>query len=203
LELSIKAAKGESIEEPDDIEKEIAVWKKQAALNIVEAQHRNDDLIYELYTKVIKEMFEQFDNKHKHFYDMFQKVTSNTYKNGGGHAGIKWLNDEIDKIVLKPRQIFHISDEKSEEIKHDDTFQYIFINVDFKEYKYNEANPFTISSSLRFDFEPYKYLISYGYNTIEKRYDEFLDIEEQKQIIIDCIKLVFAQIKEKSGNGKL
>lgn len=199
LELSIKAAKGESIEEPDDVEKEIAIWKKQAALNIVEAQHRNDDLIYELYTNGIKEMFEQFDSKHRQFYDMFQKATSITYKNNGGMEGIEWLSDEIDKIVLKPQHVFYNAGEKPEEIKPDDTFQNIWIEVAFKEYKYNKANPFTITSSLKFNFEPYKYVVNYGNNKIEKRYDEFLDTEEQKQIIIECIKSVFAQIKERSG----
>lgn len=202
LELSIRAAKGESIEEPDDVEKEIAVWKKQAALNMVEAQHRNDDLIYELYTNGIKEMFEQFDSKHKQFYDMFQKVTSNTYKNNDGRSGIEWLTDEIDKIVLKSRPVFYNEGEKPEEIKPDDTFQNIWIEVALKEYKYNEANPFTIRSSLKFNFEPYKYVVNYGSNKIEKRYDEFLDSEEQKHIIIECIKSVFAQIKESSGNGR-
>jgi Fic family protein len=199
LELSIKAAKGESIEEPDDVEKEIAIWKKQAALNIVEAPHRNDDLIYELYTNGIKEMFEQFDSKHRQFYDMFQKATSITYKNNGGMEGIEWLSDEIDKIVLKPQHVFYNAGEKPEEIKPDDTFQNISIQVAFKEYKYNKANPFSITSTLKFNFEPYKYVVNYGNNKIEKRYNEFLDTEEQKQIIIECIKSVFAQIKERSG----
>lgn len=202
LELSIKASKGESIEEPDDIEKEIAVWKKQAALNIVEAQHRNDDLIYELYTNGIKEMFEQFDSKHKQFYDMFQKATSNTYKNNSGREGIEWLSDEIDKIALKSRPLFYNAGENPEEIIPDDTFQNIYIQVAFKEYKYNEANPFTITSKLQINFEPYKYVVNYGTSKIEKRYDEFLDTEEQKQIIIECVKSVFVQIKERSGNGK-
>lgn len=202
LELCIKAAKGESIEEPEDVEKEIAVWKKQAALNIVEVQHRNDDLIYELYTNGIKEMFEQFDSKHKQFYDIFQNVTSNTYKNSGGRAGIEWLSDEIDKIVLKSQPVFYNAGEKPHEIIPTDTFRNIFIQISFQEYKYNEKNPFSINSSLRFDLEPYKYEVKYWNKKIEKRYGEFLDAEEQKQIILESIKSVFAEIKEKSGNGK-
>ncbi len=198
LELSIKAAVGESIEEPDDVEKEIAVWKKQAALNKVDAQHRNDNLIYKLYTNGIKEMFEQFDSKHKQFNDMFQNVTSYTQKNNEWHAGIEWLTDEIERIKkLKSRPLFHNADEK----KVDDTLQKIWIYVEFNEYKYNELDPFTISSSLKINFEPYKYVVIYGNNILEKRYDEFLTTEEQKQIIIECVKHVFAQIKERSGNG--
>lgn len=205
LELSIKAAKGESIEEPDDVEKEIAVWKKQATLNKVEAQHRNDNLIYQLYTNGIKEMFEQFDSKHKQFYEMFQNITLYTYKNNGGQPGIGWLTEgieNINKIALKHRALSYNAGEKPEEIKLDDTVQNIWIEVEFKEYKYNELDPFTISSTLKINFEPYKYVIEFGNNIIEKRYDEFLTSEEQKQIIIECVKYVFAQIKERSGNGK-
>ena len=202
LELSIKAANGESIEDPDDVEKEISVWKKQATLNIVEAQHRNDNLIYELYTNCIKEMLEQFENKHKQFYEMFQKATCNTYRNHGGQEGIQWLSDEIDKIVLNTQPAFYKAGETPETHVPNDTYKDIFIQANLQEYKYNEKKPFSIQPQLLFEFQPYKYEVKYGGNKIEKRYGEFIDADEQKQIIIECIKSVFADIKAKSGNGK-
>jgi Fic family protein len=202
LELSIKAAKGENIEEPDDIEKEIAIWKKQAALNITEAQHRNDEIIYNLYTNVIKEMFEQFASKHKQFYDMFQNSTLYTYKNNEVRAGIEWIKENIDEIGIKFLSKLKNDNEESKEIKPKDSFQNICIDVVFEEYKYNDSNPFSITSSLQFNFEPYKYVINYGSYKIEKKYHEFLDLEEQKLIITECIKYVFAQIKESYGKGK-
>ena len=84
----------------------------------------------------------------------------------------------------------------------DDTFRNIFIQVNLQEYKYNEKNPFTIQPQLMFDFHPYKYEVKYGNKKIEKNYGELLDTDERKQIITDCLKAVFAEIKEKSGNGK-
>ena len=202
LELSLKAAKGESIEDPDDVEKEISVWKKQAALNIVEAQHRNDDLIYELYTNGINEMLEQFADKHKQFYEMFHKATCNTYKNHGGQEGIQWLSDEIDKIVLNTHPAFYNAGEMPETIIPNDTYKDIFIQVNLQEYKYNEKNPFSIQPRLMIEFHPYKYEVKYANKKIEKRYGEFIDADERKQIIIECVKAVFAEIKGKSGNGK-
>ncbi|MEO6759777.1 MAG: hypothetical protein ABIO24_10015, partial [Saprospiraceae bacterium] len=187
---------------PDDIEKEISVWKKQAALNIVEAQHRNDDLIYDLYTNVINEIFEQFADKHKQFYEMFHKPSFSTYINHGGQEGIQWLSDEINKLVLNTQPAFYNAGETPEKIVPNDTYKDIFIQVNLQEYKYNEKNPFSVSSTLEFGFEPYKYEVKYAGKKIEKRYGEFINADEQKQIIIECVKAVFAEIKEKSGNGK-
>jgi Fic family protein len=202
LELSIRAAKGESIEEPDDIEKEISIWKKQAAQNIVNTTHRNDDLVYEIYTHGVQEMFEQFADKHKQFYDLFHKSGCFTYKNNGGQEGTQWLTDEIDKIVLKPKAMFVDAGEASELVNADDTFRNIFIQVNLQEYKYNEKNPFTIQPRLQIDFHPYKYEVQYGNKKMEKVYGELLNAEERKQIIADGLKAVFSEIKEKSGNGK-
>lgn len=202
LELSIKAAKGESIEEPNDIEKEIAIWKKQATLHTVEFQRRDDNLIDELYVNGIKEMFEQFESKHKQFHDMFKRVTSTSHEKNSNWNVTEWVDDGGNKIALKSRLVSDNTGEKPEEIKADDTFQNIWIKVNFQEYKYNVDNPFSITSSLRFTFEPYKYVVTYANKNIKKRYGEFLSIEEREQIIIECVKSVFAQIKEKSGNGK-
>ena len=73
LELTIKATKGESIEEIDDYEKEIAIWKKQVTAKKVNSVHRNDKLIYELYQSGFAEMFTNFVNRHTQFDDLFSK----------------------------------------------------------------------------------------------------------------------------------
>ena len=199
LELSVKATKGESLEEPDDVEKEISIWKKQAAQNVVNATHRNDDMIYEIYTHGVQELFEQFADKHKQFYDLFRKSACFTYKNSSGQQGTQWLTNEI---VLNPKTIFFDAGEAPELVNADDTFRNIFIRIILQEYKYNEKNPFSIQPELMFDFQPYKYEVRYGNNKIEKNYGEILDRDERNQIITDCLKAVFAEIKEKSGNGK-
>jgi len=202
LELSIKAAKGESIEEPDDVEKEISIWKKQVAQNTVNASHRSDDLVYEIYNAGVQEMFDQFSDKYTQFYDLFQESTCFTYKNGNGGKGTQWLRDEIDKIALKPKAMFVDAGETPELVISDDTFRSIFIQVNLQEYKYNEKSPFSIQTWLRVDFHPYKYEVRYGDNTIEKVYGELLSADERKQILAEGLKGVFAEIKEKSGNGK-
>ncbi len=204
LKLSIKAAKGESIEEPDDVEKEISIWKKQAAQNYINKPHRNDNLVYEIYTNGVKEMLQQLEYKYKkHFYDLFKKsiFLIRIIPDYRGEGDIQWLSDEIDKIVVKPPQKSANADETSKSVISHDTFTDIVITIDFNEYKYE--NPFTIRRQLLLGFNQYKYEVIYGRTKkIEKLYNEFLNGYEWEQIIADELKAVFEEIKEKSGNGK-
>lgn len=201
IELSIKAANGETLEEADDLQKEIAIWKRSAVTQKVSASHRNDDLVYELYGNGgIREMFESFAHQHEQFFDMFYKHDFNSYKNNGGQAGLNWLDEEVDKIVLKPHPVFYEAGETPEVIQTDDTYRNVWVGINLQEYKYNENNPFSIQSNLRADFEPYKYQIKYNNKVlIKKNYDEYLSSEERKQIVADCVKDVFAQIKNNSA----
>ncbi len=202
LDIYIKAANGESIEEPEDIDKEIEVWKKQATLNFKEAKLRNDELIYELYINVIKVLFEQFIFKHKQFNDMFYKVTSNSFLNSGSNSRTNWLDDEIDRVILKSREIFYKEGADPQKTRTADIIQSIHLMVSFQDYKYDDKNRISINSTLRFDFEPYKYEVKFGNKIIEKRYGEFLDFEEQNEIITESIKTVFNEIKQKLNKGK-
>lgn len=203
LEISIKAAKGDSIEDPDDLEKEISVWKKQASLNIVEALHRDDSLVAFIYKNTVKEMLEDFENKVKQFYELFHKVSPNVFRNNSGQAGTKWVTDEINKIGLAPPHLVFNSDTKKSETVPEDTLRNIYFQVNLQGYKYNEKNPFSISPFLKFIFNPYKYEVSYGNMRIEKRYDELLDSEEKSKILADAIKSIFTEIKANSLKGKI
>lgn len=194
LELSIKAAKGESIEEPDDLEKEIALWKKQAATKKIEAIRKDDGIIYEIYTKGIQELFEQFNEKLKQFHDMFKKISLATYKNSNGNNGLEWLNNEMDKIAMKLEPKFYNEGESPDTIVKDDSFRNISIQVNLQEYKYSE-NVFNITPKLHIQFEPYKYVISYPGNSLVKKYTEFLNADERKQILIESVKYIFEDIK--------
>ena len=196
-QLILDAIEGKSIEDVDDLAKEIEIWKKYASLNKVDGIQRNDEIVYELYNNGIKEMFEQFAQKHQQFYDMFQKAVCNTYKNNSGSAGIDWLTDEIDKIVLKPQPVFYNAGEAPETIVPDDTFRNIFIQVNLQEYKFG-TNSFSVTPSLKFEFEPYKYVVRYANKKIEKPYGEFLNADERKEIIVECVKALFADIKNKA-----
>lgn len=198
IELSIKAAKGESLEESDDLNKEIEIWKRRAATQEVKAIHRNDDLVYDLYyTGRIQKMFEKFIEKSKPFLDMFHKAYFNSYVNNGGSNGLGWLTDKIDKIAERKGPIFFEAGEAPEISKAEDTFRNIWIGLNLEEYKYNANNPFTLSADLTVDLQPYKYAIRHHGKTIaERNYGDYLNTDEINNIISDCIVNVFDQIKK-------
>ncbi len=199
LELSIKAAKGESIEEPDDLEKEISIWKKNHISSIPTPIHRNDREVYEIYTHGIKELFEEFENKcKKNFYELFEKAICYTYINNSGQEGIHRLTHEIEKIKVVSADINEIYSS----VNTNDTFKMILLDIKLDECKYNPNNTFSILARLRIDLNLYNYEVGDENKSIRKMYGEFLNADERRQIIDDRIKDIFTQIKEKSKEGK-
>ncbi len=197
LELTIKAMKGESIEEIDDYEKEIAIWKKQVIAKEVNSLHRNDELIYELYQSGIAEMFINFANKHIQFDDLFNKKSVGYFKNNTGDNGINYIEDEMNRIEKIHLPVFYREGEVSEIIIPDDTFQNLWIGITFQEYKYNEINSFNITSNLELQFEPYNYIVKHNNLVLYKRnYGNLLSKKEMENIVTDSIKRVFEEIKK-------
>lgn len=201
LALKIKAIKGESIEEEDDILKEIAIWKKQTTANEVNSVHRNDELIYELYKSGIGEMFTNFVNKHAQFDDLFNKKYLNYFKNNLGEADISYIEDEMDKIEIKHLPNFYQEGEDPEVTISDDTFQKLEVSIMYGEYKYSEINSFNITSNLELCFEPYNYIVKHNNLIIFKRnYGNLLSKKEMENIVIESIKRVFEEIKNNTIN---
>jgi len=71
LETSIKAAKGESIIEKSDLDKEIEVWKKQLKSGLPTNPQRQDKLSMDLYDKSISKLFNQIEERARTFLDLF------------------------------------------------------------------------------------------------------------------------------------
>lgn len=197
LELTIKATKGESIEEIDDYEKEIAIWKKQVTAKKVNSVHRNDKLIYELYQSGFAEMFTNFVNRHTQFDDLFSKKYLNYFKNNSGGADIIYIEDEMDKVEKRHLPISYQEGKAPEIVISDDTFQKLEVNIVYGEYKYNEINPFNITSNLVLYFKPYQYIIKHNELILfERNYGNLLSKKEMENIVTGSVKRVFEEIKK-------
>jgi hypothetical protein len=199
FELYIKAAKGEPIEEDGDLQKEIAIWKRGVAADKTGALHRNDVLVYEIYHNGgIEEMFADFEQQHRQFYDMFYSNKFYAYKDNDARHTLKELSEEINKVTSSLTEAGE--NEVREYNPDEDNFDTIWVGVYLSEYKYNEKKPFGITSQLQVNLKPYHYTVAYGSKIlVKKNYDEFLNSEERKNIINDSIKEVFNQIKAISG----
>ena len=174
LELYIKAAKGETLEEDDDLQKEIAVWKKKEVAK-KSPLRRNDGLVI-LYKNSLKQLFEFFSKQNEQFFELFQEVEPDFF-------GLREIEEEINRAVGNETKIYNL-------------YGNIRAAFEFREYKFNENNPFSIRSNLIVNLQPYKYNVQFNQKEIlERRYDECLTSEEINQIVSDCIKDVFNQIK--------
>lgn len=199
-ELVMKAIGGEELEEPDDLEKEIHIWKKMATSAAIEAPRRDDKAVYELYSNCLKELFQLFISKHHPFIDMFEKTNYAGLKNHSGRGNMEWLYNELDGMEYMMQDPIGLG--------YPDTFKNIEVVVRLEEYKHNERSAFTIESRLKIDLSPYRYSLrisspgKYGYIFIEKRYDESLNADEIERIVANAVKHTFGKIKMSAGDGK-
>ncbi len=185
LELTLKAARGESIEEPDDIDKEISIFKRHVAQKSQNPLLRNNAVIYDLYEHSIRDLFQQFEAKHSQFYELFNKNRFIEFKNNSGHGNNRWwLHETLEKEKQEP-----------ENLSKDD-FQNLSIMVYLNEPNYGNKQSAAFKFKLMFEFYPSAYLIHYGESKIiEKRYEESLDAEQKQQIITECTKYALARIR--------
>lgn len=196
--IVINAIEGKEIEEPDDLDKEIAMWKKQTMVNNIDTLHRNHELIYGLYKNCIRKVFELFEIKSTQFHDMFGKASITYYINNNSNEGLDWLDNEMYNIISKPQPIFNDERETPHELVADDTFKNLFVKLKLQEYRFNENDAFSMTPEIHFNFQLYKYEIKYAKVKKEKSYGENLTQEEIQQIINTSVRAIFEEIKDKS-----
>ena len=71
LETSIKAAKGESISEKNDLYKEIEVWKKQVKSGLPTSPRRKDKTTMQIYDETISKLFSSIVMRANTFKELF------------------------------------------------------------------------------------------------------------------------------------
>lgn len=99
LELSLKAVKGESIEETDDIYKEIDVFKKESQKKLNEATPKTVEVIKELVDKSLGRLFEVLTSDQQQI-DEFYARNDLSVEFEGNH-NIKRDKDDFLKMIHK------------------------------------------------------------------------------------------------------
>tara|TARA_R110002050_G_scaffold254173_1_gene392651 strand:- start:15533 stop:16930 length:1398 start_codon:yes stop_codon:yes gene_type:complete len=157
MEMLIKAAKGESIDEPDDLDKQLALLKKE-----MEGEDENNEIKRELTSAVFWEAIETWGDplllkliettvKFNDFYN------SNNHRiaffiEGAGHTAHFSTNYNFASLKnIHPRNHTHksIRDAKVE------------IDAVFSAYKKGGINPFGCQYQMRIEFEKYHYKVIY------------------------------------------
>jgi Fic family protein len=187
-ELILDAIAGKDIEEEDDLDKEIALWKNE--LNH-DTTFKSKQVIIEQYNKSLKPFLDRFIEKQKQFDDLFLRKNTSIYFNG--------------------RRAFELQDMLSNEnvlydfINNQQEVYEIIIEFNHNSFTKNGTETFDFDSKLLLIFDDLHYQISFATNfllsnsgeiIISKLYSENLNEEEIKNAVLFCMKKSFDKIKE-------
>lgn len=200
LELSIKAAKGESIEEEDDIDKEIAVLKK----NLFKEKNRvnkSKDVLSALFKNNFSRLFVAIYAKAKQFEDLFLLSKVEYLRNG------KIIYHELDDIFSDSEIHEKFTNESGEDLiipirilsDDDIDIKQFKAKYEFNQFKKANATAFNISKSISITFSEYDYIIEIeqrGKHKIEKLYSENLSESEINNIANELCKIILEEIKQ-------
>lgn len=178
LQLHIKAANNESLEEPDDLDKEIELLKRNRKQESVDVQKTRYVLV-ELSEQIICPMVEKLSAKINKFNTLFMHSYYEIF-----------INDNyLESMYLKG--IF------DDYFKLNNSFDSIGIEINFKGYKNAGLNVFDISKKVTFSFQTYKYSLVYLNKSVDFLYHQILTEEQQNQIADEIAKSILEEIKEK------
>ncbi len=203
LELCVKAAQGETIEEPEDFEKEIAVWKKQIKKQYAEVVQKSEQQIYKCYNEGLRQMFELLIERMNQFDDLFASKEVTGYINdsfqGTRNMGLNYINEKLDQLQ-NPQTTILLNDPSPH---HDAARQIdsLKIRCSYSGFRHDGTNAFNIFYELRVEFLQFIYQIQFNQQIIkENHYSDFITNEIAQSIVRHCIKSTFEQIKSQIKN---
>ncbi|UPK71575.1 Fic family protein [Chitinophaga filiformis] len=192
LNLSINAAKGQSISENDDLQKQIDIWRKHLKNKKAETANRDNVDINQLYANSIGQLFLLFKYQHEQFNDLFWKTQETPIIN-------RTLFNETAYNTISgfPAFILEFEANHDKDVIHSLSLQYSLID-----FKHNVGSSFSIESLINVQFEKYEYIIGYkALMLATKKYSEVITKDEMDAIVKICIQHIFEEMQEKSGVG--
>lgn len=194
LEISIKAARGESIEETDDVEKEIEVYKKKFA-GVPDTLKKSDKLIIDLYDRsfeiLLNTLKEKFNQSFSELFDKYilTEIVNNKPYNATISNYISTRKNKLKELALNS-STYNISGINS-----------LGVDISLRAFKKGQGKVFNLNSRLLILFEQRKYMIKCNDDILcTKLYSQQLTKEEEKEIIKICLRNTFEKIKQYDNN---
>jgi hypothetical protein len=166
LNLMLAAARGESIEEPDDLDKEIALLAAQLNLSKPENALKTYEIIREMFEQSFLRLSQTFERQCKKFEKLYFEVTPQFGR----------LSSDNIYISSWQSMIEHIS-------RHEQTT--MIIKCLFNNIKDTKLSPFAFDSSITIEFNNFGYFVSTPEypNMVEKLYPEQLTNAEIDRVV--------------------
>ena len=186
LQLFLKAAKGEDIDEDEDIEKEIALFKMDLKDSVDLKEKKSGPSTNRIIREEIEPLMQTILNKSKSFDELF--FENNKFRRYRFQLGGKPTSSRAD-----------FSDNKvsgSTTVSND--YNKLEFHCYYKEFK-NSKKIFSIGLEFYVFFDDYKYII-YGFNNEKitgKYYHEHVEKEDQRRLVRSFIDKVKNEINKK------
>jgi hypothetical protein len=196
-ELVLKAIKGEDLEEPDDVDKEIELWKRNQLLNRHSDKiKRSNSVVSELYNNGLENLLREFNKCHNGFFEMFNSKEVNFYQDNS-RIPVKNL-EYLSQLVSNPNHSSLAID------YNDDRFRQFSCFVQLSEYLMGN-NSFSINSELVVYFNLQDYSIEYEgmyfskkVNKTAKNYHEHISNDEIKILLKEVKKDLLDRVKSET-----
>lgn len=191
LDLSIKAAKGESIEEQDDWEKQLSLLKKGLGDKNGNVTKKTKVTVSKIYDDIIIPFISLYESKLEHFDNLFLTRNSGLEYNQDGSPFI--ANNLNDSLKLLLDHFFESYNRYGTEIKEYTASLLLRNTFSILRNPYKEVyiNTFNIQILLGEN----AYAIKYNNRTTTKLYSEFLTTSEMNSIISDIGKDLLDKIE--------
>lgn len=200
LNIAIKAAKGENIEERTDWEKKVTLFKKNFDKSNERKQKRSIENIGSVIKNSVIPLFELMKTKFILFNDLFDAVE---------HRIIFTKNEQVKYNVQNragglmlstanfPKATYNWVDRK---IKNNEMIHAFGFDYFFKGYK--RGYPFNVNIFLNFKFDEYTYSIEVKSNIfddeqfIENNYENAASEDTKAMVVLDIAKMIFKHLEE-------
>lgn len=211
LDIMIKGAKGEPIEELDDVDKELALLKEQLKKEEDVRFSKNSETILVLWQNSFYNLFETVHNKLTQFDELFLTKIEGCYVNGGigmmdgdrYNSDINRRFDEVIQLVKKREKLTDVNSKRIiEQQLSSNRFDTIVYQCTWDGFKKNRDNPFDLEVAIEVRFDKMKYHVKGGassheaFKLISRLYHEILSSSEIEMIANSLAKQTLANIKK-------
>ncbi|MCP5547764.1 MAG: Fic family protein [Akkermansiaceae bacterium] len=182
MNRGIAAAKGENIEEDDDLLKEIELFKRRQKGEEREVIKKSASSIRDLYLKSIKPLLIEWTDTISKLDSLFaSKAVSKKMVDASGDTlsadNDLWANSTFTLEIRKLYQTYSLNG-----------------------FKGSAPEPFDLRCRISFEFHPFHYVLSHGENQNEKRLYGHPIIETERRLLCkEALRQAFAEIKKQSG----
>jgi Fic family protein len=187
LEIMLKGAKGESIEDPDDLDKEIALLEQklkgiETNLGVI----RSRENVIDIYNNSLLSLIILFLKNSMKFDKFYLHTDKNIFV---GNEVFNFANENRDFTIERMQIISNF---------FYNSIDNIFLSCNFFEFENDYIKPFEFNSIINISFEKENYIIESGKSKlIQKPYSEQLTDEEINLIVNTEMKRHTAFIEDK------